>query len=94
MQTFYIKARGSSFYNNLDKVKEGDELEMLWGIEDYPQAIQLLKDGNILGVIPKETAEKMFYYKNTIKKKYKAFLSNFNLHEEKRVGFNIRLEVT
>ena len=94
MQEFFVKAKGSSFYNNLDKVNEGDELNMVWGIENYPNAIQLTKDGNIIGVIPSETAQKMFYFRDNQRKKYKCFLKNFNLHEEKRVGFNIRLEVT
>lgn len=92
MAIFYVKAKGSSFYNNLDKANEGDELEMKWGTEEYPHAIQLLKDNNILGVIPKETAEKMFYFKNK-GKQYKCFLAKFNLHEEKRVGFNARIQV-
>lgn len=93
MQQFFVRAKGSSFYNNLDKVEQEDELEMKWGTEEYPHAIQLSKAGNILGVIPRETAEKMFYFKDKQNKQYKCFLAKFNEHEGKRVGFNIRVEV-
>lgn len=93
MVIFFVKAKGSSFYNNLDKVKEEDELEMQWGTEEYLKAIQLLKDGNILGVMPKETAEKMFYFRDEQKKEYKCFLAKFNMHDGERKGFNVRVEV-
>ena len=92
MPIFFVKAKGSSFHNNLDKVNEGDELEMQWGTKEFPKGIRLSSNESILGWIPTRTAEKMFYFKGK-GKQYKCFLAKFNMHGGGRVGFNVRVEV-
>lgn len=94
MATFFVKGVGSSFYKNLDKIKMDDELEMVFGNKEYPEAIQLKKDNYIIGFIPKDTAKKINYFAEKYRKDYKCFVANLNKHEDKVVGFNVRVEVT
>lgn len=94
MTTFFVKGVGSSFYKNLDKIKEKDELEMVFGTEKYPEAIQLKRNNYIVGFIPKGTAKKIHQFKKESNKKYKCFVAQLNKYEDKIVGFNIRVEVS